>query len=124
MDDLCNLQRLLRVRGVPADVSRATRIPETTVSAWKRGVSVPAPGNLFALSTFFGYSQDVLLSCDESLLRPPAPPGIEKTPAEAGGAGGLTKQQLYVQELMSCLPEEVQEEIARFAEYTVSKNNS
>ena len=73
MDCLCNLQRLLRPRGVAAELSRATEIPKGTISGWSRGERKPDAGNLFALSQFFGYPGEVLLSDDESLLQMPAP---------------------------------------------------
>ena len=82
MEDLCNLQRLLQPRGVAARLSREADIPKGTIGSWKSGANEPSAGNYFALTKFFGYSKEVLLSRDASLLD--APPETQKSPSPEG----------------------------------------
>lgn len=87
------------------------------VNKWKTG-SRPKDETLEKVAAYFGVTVPYLLGYTDS--RTPAA-DKKNTPAEAGAGEGLTAQQLYVQGLMSALPEAVQEEIARFAEYTASR---
>lgn len=53
-------ERLMRERGIsPSDVSRATGINKSTLSAWKNGSYLPKADKLYAIAQYFGVPMEV-----------------------------------------------------------------
>lgn len=84
-------EKLLKTKGVSAyKVSQETKVPQSTLSDWKRGRSIPKLDKLQKLADYFGVSVDYLM-------------GLDKTIVHTDSATGLPPE--YVNVLMSAINE-------------------
>lgn len=61
-----NFEKLLKIKNVkPADVSKATGIATSTLTAWKKGGYTPKPPKLQQIADFFDVSLDYLTTGKE-----------------------------------------------------------
>jgi transcriptional regulator with XRE-family HTH domain len=75
-------EKLLKIKGVtPYKVSVETKVPQSTLSDWKRGRSIPKIDKLQILADYFGVSVDYLM-------------GIEKTIVPTEATGGLSPEYI------------------------------
>jgi transcriptional regulator with XRE-family HTH domain len=62
-------EKLLKIKGVtPYKVSVEAKVPQSTLSDWKRGRSMPKIDKLQKLADYFGVSVDYLMGLDKTIV--------------------------------------------------------
>jgi transcriptional regulator with XRE-family HTH domain len=62
-------EKLLKIKGVtPYKVSVEAKVPQSTLSDWKRGRSIPKIDKLQKLADYFGVSVDYLMGLDKTIV--------------------------------------------------------
>lgn len=107
-------QKLLDEKGLKnADVARATKISNMTLSDWKNGKSVPKQDKLMKIAEYFGVSLEYLmtgkdsrLSAEDALLDVQISEDIELKEALKKYYSLSDKKKKHVLELIDLLSEE------------------
>lgn len=70
-------EELLKTKGVSAyKVSQEAKVPQSTLSDWKRGRSVPKLDKLQKIADYFGVSVDYLMGLDKTIVHMESTAGL------------------------------------------------